>query len=85
MPSQKPVVGLIMGSQSDWPTLKPASEILKALGVEAGTPASWLVDLAEAHTLAWGLVFDTPVGGQTGGTCTTGRCCRRAPASADRS
>ncbi len=38
MPSQKPpslapLVGLIMGSQSDWPTLKPASEILKALGV----------------------------------------------------
>ena len=33
MPSQKPVVGIIMGSQSDWPTLKPASEILKSLGV----------------------------------------------------
>jgi 5-(carboxyamino)imidazole ribonucleotide mutase len=38
MPSQKPpslapLVGLIMGSQSDWPTLKPASEILAALGV----------------------------------------------------
>jgi 5-(carboxyamino)imidazole ribonucleotide mutase len=33
MPSQKPLVGLIMGSQSDWPTLKPASETLSALGV----------------------------------------------------
>jgi len=33
MPSPKPAVGIIMGSQSDWPTLKPASEILKALGV----------------------------------------------------
>jgi 5-(carboxyamino)imidazole ribonucleotide mutase len=33
MPSQKPIVGIIMGSQSDWPTLKPASEILGALGV----------------------------------------------------
>jgi len=35
MPSQipKPLVGLIMGSQSDWPTLKPASQILKVLGV----------------------------------------------------
>ncbi len=32
MPS-KPLVGIIMGSQSDWPTLKPASEILKALGI----------------------------------------------------
>jgi 5-(carboxyamino)imidazole ribonucleotide mutase len=33
MPSQKPLVGLIMGSQSDWPTLKAASEMLRALGV----------------------------------------------------
>jgi len=33
MPSQKPLVGLIMGSQSDWLTLKPASEILRALGI----------------------------------------------------
>jgi 5-(carboxyamino)imidazole ribonucleotide mutase len=28
-----PLVGLIMGSQSDWPTLKPATEILAALDV----------------------------------------------------
>jgi 5-(carboxyamino)imidazole ribonucleotide mutase len=33
MSSQKPLVGLIMGSQSDWPTLKAASEILSTLGV----------------------------------------------------
>jgi 5-(carboxyamino)imidazole ribonucleotide mutase len=33
MPSPKPSVGIIMGSQSDWPTMKAASEILKALGV----------------------------------------------------
>lgn len=33
MPRQKPLVGLIMGSQSDWPTLKPASETLSALGI----------------------------------------------------
>jgi 5-(carboxyamino)imidazole ribonucleotide mutase len=32
-PTSNPLVGVIMGSQSDWPTLKPASEILKALGV----------------------------------------------------
>ena len=31
--STQPLVGVIMGSQSDWPTLKPASEILKTLGV----------------------------------------------------
>ena len=31
--ASKPLVGLIMGSQSDWQTLKPASEILKALGI----------------------------------------------------
>lgn len=28
-----PVVGVIMGSQSDWSTLKPASEILTELGI----------------------------------------------------
>ncbi|MEL7150552.1 MAG: 5-(carboxyamino)imidazole ribonucleotide mutase [Pseudomonadota bacterium] len=28
-----PKVGIIMGSQSDWPTLKPASDILDTLGV----------------------------------------------------
>src|ERR1700742_3596975 len=28
-----PLIGLIMGSQSDWPTLRPASEILDKLGV----------------------------------------------------
>jgi 5-(carboxyamino)imidazole ribonucleotide mutase len=28
-----PDVGIIMGSQSDWPTLRPAAEILTALGV----------------------------------------------------
>ncbi|MEJ1967367.1 MAG: 5-(carboxyamino)imidazole ribonucleotide mutase [Rhizomicrobium sp.] len=28
-----PLVGIIMGSQSDWTTLKPASEILDALGI----------------------------------------------------
>jgi len=27
-------VGIIMGSQSDWPTMKPAAEILEELGVE---------------------------------------------------
>ena len=32
-PIAKPVVGIIMGSQSDWPTLKPASEILTVLKV----------------------------------------------------
>ena len=33
MPRQKPLVGLIMGSQSDWPTLKAASDTLHALGI----------------------------------------------------
>ena len=30
-------VGIIMGSQSDWPTMKPAAEILGELGVEYET------------------------------------------------
>ena len=33
MASKKVPVGIIMGSQSDWPTLKPAADILAALGV----------------------------------------------------
>jgi len=32
-PSKRPEVGLIMGSQSDWPTLKRAAEMLEALGI----------------------------------------------------
>lgn len=31
--SQKPVVGVIMGSQSDWATMRHAAETLEALGV----------------------------------------------------
>ncbi|MDP2123054.1 MAG: 5-(carboxyamino)imidazole ribonucleotide mutase [Parvibaculum sp.] len=31
--SKQPLVGIIMGSQSDWPTMKHAAEALKALGV----------------------------------------------------
>lgn len=32
-PSHKPVVGIIMGSRSDWPTLQRAAEILTELAV----------------------------------------------------
>jgi 5-(carboxyamino)imidazole ribonucleotide mutase len=32
-PVQKPLVGVIMGSRSDWPTLAKAAEILAELGV----------------------------------------------------
>jgi len=33
MPTKSPVVGIIMGSRSDWPTLSKAAEILTELGV----------------------------------------------------
>ena len=33
MTAQSPLVGLIMGSQSDWPTLKPAADLLSRLGI----------------------------------------------------
>ena len=33
MSSEKPVIGIIMGSQSDWPTLKCAARVLDELGV----------------------------------------------------
>lgn len=33
MTSERPLVGIIMGSQSDWPTMKHAAEALDMLGV----------------------------------------------------
>ena len=33
MPEAKPVVGIIMGSQSDWETMRHAAETLDALGI----------------------------------------------------
>ncbi len=33
MSQQQPLVGIIMGSQSDWPTMKHAAEALETLGV----------------------------------------------------
>ncbi len=32
-PSTKPIIGIIMGSRSDWPTMSKAAEILTELGV----------------------------------------------------
>lgn len=37
MEDNKPVVGIIMGSDSDLPTMKAATEILKLLGITAET------------------------------------------------
>jgi len=31
---RRPVIGIVMGSQSDWQTLEPASETLEKLGIE---------------------------------------------------
>lgn len=33
MSDEKPAVGIIMGSRSDWPTLKAAADVLDALKV----------------------------------------------------
>lgn len=33
MTEQSPLVGIIMGSQSDWPTMKEAADILDTLGI----------------------------------------------------
>jgi 5-(carboxyamino)imidazole ribonucleotide mutase len=32
-PDPRPLVGIIMGSVSDWPTMRPAADVLEALGV----------------------------------------------------
>jgi 5-(carboxyamino)imidazole ribonucleotide mutase len=37
MPAAAPLVGLIMGSQSDWPTMRHAAETMTALGVSYET------------------------------------------------
>ena len=33
MPSEAPLVGIIMGSRSDWETMRPAAEVLASFGV----------------------------------------------------
>ena len=53
----KPLVGLIMGSDSDWPTVEPAAEVLAEFGIplEVGvmsahrTPERMLTYAQEAH------------------------------------
>ena len=53
----EPLVGLIMGSDSDWPTVKPAAEVLAEFGVpfEVGvvsahrTPEKMLAYAKSAH------------------------------------
>ena len=32
-PESQPLVGIVMGSKSDWPTMKLAAEVLEQLGV----------------------------------------------------
>ncbi|MBS8226758.1 5-(carboxyamino)imidazole ribonucleotide mutase [Vannielia litorea] len=39
----EPIVGIIMGSQSDWPTMKHAADILDELGV------AWEAKIVSAH------------------------------------
>lgn len=53
-PSPKPLVGVIMGSKSDWETMKHASEVLEALGVphecqvvSAHRTPEWMVEYAK--------------------------------------
>ena len=54
----EPLVGLIMGSDSDWPTVEPAAKVLAEFGVpfEVGvvsahrTPEKMLAYAKEAHT-----------------------------------
>lgn len=54
----QPLVGLIMGSDSDWPTVEPAAQVLADFGVpfEVGvvsahrTPEKMLTYAKEAHT-----------------------------------
>jgi 5-(carboxyamino)imidazole ribonucleotide mutase len=42
---QKPLVGIVMGSDSDWPTMKAAAEILTEFGIP------WEADVVSAHRM----------------------------------
>ena len=48
-PVRKPAVGLIMGSQSDWATMRHAAETLEALGVPLRGPHHLRPPHAQAH------------------------------------
>jgi 5-(carboxyamino)imidazole ribonucleotide mutase len=43
MPAMKPQVGIIMGSRTDWETMKHASEVLTELGIH------WDAEVVSAH------------------------------------
>jgi 5-(carboxyamino)imidazole ribonucleotide mutase len=50
---QQPLVGIVMGSDSDWPVMQAAGEVLTELGV------AWEADVVSAHRMptemiAWG-------------------------------
>lgn len=54
-PNQPPLIGIIMGSKSDWPTMLNASEMLDNLGVaheskvvSAHRTPDWMVEYAKA-------------------------------------
>jgi 5-(carboxyamino)imidazole ribonucleotide mutase len=38
MSEQQPVIGIVMGSNSDWPTMKAAAQVLKDFGVPFEAP-----------------------------------------------
>lgn len=53
-PASKPVVGVIMGSDSDWPIMKEAAAILKSFGIKleakvvsAHRTPKWMAEYAE--------------------------------------
>ncbi len=65
-----PLVGLIMGSDSDWPTVEPAAEVLADFGIpfEVGvvsahrTPERMLTYAKEAHTRGLNASSPAPAG-----------------------
>lgn len=45
MSEQQPLVGIVMGSDSDWPTMKPAADVLGEFGV------AFEADVVSAHRM----------------------------------
>ena len=47
--SDKPQVGILMGSDSDWSTMKAAAEALKEFGIPGNDVQRWTKDWDKLH------------------------------------
>lgn len=82
-PSPKPIVGIIMGSKSDWETMRHASNVLDDFGVphevnvvSAHRTPDWLFEYASA---AQGRGLQVIIAGAGGAAHLPGMCAAKTP------